>query len=120
MSRNHDFNAMQKNSNDGFGTKEAQADKSSFSGDGFSDIDLDDIADEDFTKGVEKVGTGLLQDNLKSAVTGPSTAGKYTTNNSKRIAASLEMMNKTTTNKMKHSSQVNMQTESHVVKETMQ
>ena len=68
---------------------------------------------------MEKIGTGLLKDNMKSAITGPSTAGKYTTNNSKRVAASLEMMNKTTSNQMKQSSQVNMQTESHVVKETM-
>ena len=88
-------------------------------GDGFSDIDLDDIADEDFTKGAEKVGDGLVKDKLTSAITGPSTAGKYTTSHSKNIAASLETMNKTTSNKAKHSNHQNLQTEAHVVKETM-
>ena len=88
-------------------------------GDGFSDIDLNDIADEDFTKGAEKVGDGLLRDKVASAITGPSTAGKYTTSNSKNIAASIEIMNRTTSNKLKHSNKLNLQTETHVVKETM-
>ena len=86
------------NTHDEFATKDAQACKSSFSGEGFSDIDLADIADEDFTneKTPEEVGNGLLKDNIAIAPTGPSTAGKYTTTNAKNVAASLELMNKTT------------------------
>lgn len=50
-SRNSEFNNnLELKSFDEFATKEAQACKSSFSGEGFSDIDLADIADEDFTQ----------------------------------------------------------------------
>ena len=95
-SRNN--NELQMNTHDQFATKEAQACKSSFSGEGFSDIDLADIADEDFTNEAPvEVGNGLLKDNIAIAPTGPSTAGKYTTTNSKNVAASLELMNKTST-----------------------
>ena len=121
QSRNHEFSRPQMNTHDEFATKEAQACKSSFSGEGFSDIDLADIADEDFTneKPVE-VGNGLVRDNIAIAPTGPSTAGKYTTTNSKNVAASLELMNKTSTQQLKKQNtfNFNMQTESNIIVET--